>query len=80
MHIRYTCSWSVNPLVDLYRFEMNLPDPWYQEEGQHFLLRICAIVADPDGECIFYWCDTAEEHGTPGGSWWPENMRHQQRV
>ncbi|UCD76181.1 MAG: hypothetical protein JSV91_04510, partial [Phycisphaerales bacterium] len=32
--------------------------PCYQDEGQHFVLLIAAILSNPDDPCIFGWCTT----------------------
>ena len=64
----YECT---GPQGDCFRFTADLPEPCYQEEGVHYVLRIGAVVADPEDSCVFGWLPTPTIHGSVAASYDP---------
>ena len=41
--------------IEEYRLSADLPEPCFQEEGAHYVIRVAADVRVPDAGCIFAW-------------------------
>lgn len=57
------------PNGDYLEFTVDLPEPCYQEEGQHFVLSIAGVMRYPDDPCIFGWLPTALINWSPAASY-----------
>jgi len=53
-----------NGTEEYYRFTANLPEPCYQEEGEHYVLMIAGVLIDPNNPCIFGWVNTPEDYNS----------------
>ncbi|UCD76137.1 MAG: hypothetical protein JSV91_04285 [Phycisphaerales bacterium] len=65
--VEFECESDVG--LPHFRYTANLPEPCFQEEGQHFVIMIAGIVEDPDADCVFYWSESSVQYGTQGGSY-----------
>ena len=75
------CSWEI-PIDDaawrfsfmklytpIYQYSVNLPEPFWQEKGQHYVLLIAGILDDPDGAAKFHWWPSWVHYGTRSASY-----------
>jgi len=68
--VAYECDWFG---WDVYKYSVDLPEPCDQQEGQHMVLLVAAILENPEGDCIFYWMPSTVQYGTIGASYNYEN-------
>ncbi|MDY7109091.1 MAG: hypothetical protein SYC29_10700 [Planctomycetota bacterium] len=53
----------------VHKYSVNLPEPCWQEYGLHYLLRIAAILEDPDSLHVFSWWPSSIQYGTEAASY-----------
>jgi len=53
----------------VYQYSVNLPEPCWLENGQHYVLLIAAILEDPDSPYAFICWPSSVQYGTRGASY-----------
>jgi hypothetical protein len=56
------CQYDLN--VTAFRLSADLPEPCFQEQGEHYAIRIAAQLDDSAGDCVFAWASTVGTLGS----------------
>jgi hypothetical protein len=71
LHPFERCTYDFS--VVAYRLSADLPEPCFQQESEHYVIRIAAELDDPEDVCVFAWASTggfieSEAFSTPSAN------------